>query len=143
MWLALPSYSPAVDGMSGAAGEDGLMLDELSRERLAEGHQLLAAMLGEHDSMRQGIRKGPFPLGEVDPIALRAYEKWDPADQFSCLTVEQLRCLLFAAAERLTNEPAGPRRRGGRRRRSPLRARPAARRGIGGSWADLRRTGSG
>src|SRR5215469_15898365 len=40
-------------------------------------------------------------------------------------------------------EGLNPRWPGARRRRSPLRTRPAARRGTGGSWAALRRTGSG
>ena len=80
------------------------MLDELGRERLAEGRQILAALLGEHDRMRQNIRTGPGRW-DIGRDALRAYEEWDPADRFSSLTVEQMRCLLFAAAERLTDEP--------------------------------------
>jgi len=89
--------------MSGVPGEDGLVLDELGRERLTEGRQLLAALLGEHDRMQQNIRKGPLP-GDIDREALEVYDEWEPADHFSSFSIEQLRCLLFAVAERLTNE---------------------------------------
>jgi hypothetical protein len=90
--------------MSEVPGEDGLVLDELGRERLAEGRQHLAALLSEHDRMRRDIRKGPLP-GDIEREALEAYDEWEPADHFSSFSIEQLRCLLFAAAERLTNEP--------------------------------------
>jgi uncharacterized protein DUF4132 len=75
-------YSPAVDGMSGVPREDGLVLDELGRQRLAEGRQHLAALLSEHDRMRRDIRKGPLP-GDIEREALEAYDEWEPADHFS------------------------------------------------------------
>jgi hypothetical protein len=53
--------------MSGVPGEDGLMLDELGRERLAEGRQHLVALLSEHDRMRQDIRKGSLPDDVLAP----------------------------------------------------------------------------
>ena len=57
-----------------------MVLDELARERLAEGRQLLTAMLSEHDRLRQDVRKGPRP-GDIDREALRAHDEWDPADR--------------------------------------------------------------
>jgi hypothetical protein len=47
--------------MPATPGEPGLVLDELGRERLAEGRQLLAAIMSEHDRLRQNIRTGPLP----------------------------------------------------------------------------------
>jgi hypothetical protein len=81
----------------------GLVLDERARERLAEGRRLLDVIVSEHGSLRQAaFEEGLGLVG--DRPALRAYEQWDPAEHFSGLTVEQLRCLLFASAERFTNE---------------------------------------
>src|SRR5260370_38095789 len=88
-------YSPAVDGMSGVPGEDGLVLDELGRERLTEGRQLLAALLGEHDRMQQNIRKGPLP-GDIDREALEGDDGGEPAAHFSSCVIRQVHCWLFA-----------------------------------------------
>jgi hypothetical protein len=81
----------------------GLVLDEGARERLAEGRRLLGVLVSEHGRLRQAAFEEGWRLG-IDRPALRAYEQWDPAEHFSGLTVEQLRCLLFASAERFTNE---------------------------------------
>jgi hypothetical protein len=89
--------------MSGVPGEPGLVLDELARERLAEGRQLLAAIMSEHDRLQQAAIEERRREDTGRP-ALRAFEEWNPADRFSSFSVEQLRCLLFAVAERLTNE---------------------------------------
>jgi len=85
--------------MPGAAGGPCLVLDELSRERLAEGRQLLAEIVSEHGRLQQdggaevlGRREGL----EVSGAALRAYQEWDPAGGFSPLGAEQQRCLMFA-----------------------------------------------
>jgi hypothetical protein len=80
----------------------GLALDQLGRERLTNGRQLLAAIMSEHDRLQQNIRKGPLPW-DIDRDALLAYDEWDPTEGFSAFSTEQLRCLLFASAERLTN----------------------------------------
>jgi hypothetical protein len=89
--------------MAGAPDERGLVVDERARERLAEGRQLLAAILSEHEMLRPGAWAGSPPDVKYR-AALRRYEEWNPADQLSCLAVEQLRCLLLAVAERVTNE---------------------------------------
>lgn len=81
----------------------GLVLDERARERLAEGRRLLGVIVSEHGRLRQAAFEEGWRLVGDRP-ALRAYEQWDPAEHFSSLTVEQLRCLLFASAERFTNE---------------------------------------
>ena len=75
----------------------------MSRDRLAEGRQLLAAIMSEHDRLRQDIRKGPLPW-DIDRRAQQAYDEWDPADRFPSFSTEQLRCLLFAVTELLTSE---------------------------------------
>jgi hypothetical protein len=81
----------------------GLVLDERARERLAEGRRLLGVIVSEHGRLRQAAYEETGPL-VIDRPALRAYEQWDPVEHFSSLTAEQLRCLLFASAERLTDE---------------------------------------
>jgi hypothetical protein len=81
----------------------GLVLDEWARERLAEGRRLLGVIVSEHGRLRQAAFEERWGPG-IDRPALRAYEQWDAAEHFSSLTVEQLCCLLFASAERLTNE---------------------------------------
>jgi len=89
--------------MAGAPGERGLVVGERARERLAEGRQLLAAILSEHEMLRPGAWAGSPPDDKYRE-ALRRYEAWNPADQLARLGVEQLRCLLFAVAERVTDE---------------------------------------
>jgi hypothetical protein len=58
----------------------GLVLDDLSRERLDEGRRILARLESERDA---------------------APETFEVSDGLAQLPVEQLRCLLFAVAERI------------------------------------------
>ena len=81
----------------------GMVLEERDRKRLAEGRRLLHVLVSEHGKLRQAFLDERPRLG-IDRTAQRAYEQWDPAEHFSGLTVEQLRCLLFASAERFTDE---------------------------------------
>jgi hypothetical protein len=87
--------------MAAVPGERVLVADE--RAPLAEGRQVLTAILREHELLRPDSRKGS-PPGASYWQALRRYEEWNPADQLACLGAEQLRSLLFAVAERVTDE---------------------------------------
>jgi hypothetical protein len=87
--------------MAEVPGERGLAADE--RARLAEGRRRLTAILREHEMLRPDSEKGSPPAASYWQ-AMRRYEEWNPADQLACLGAEQLRCLLFAVAERVTNE---------------------------------------
>lgn len=51
----------------------GLVLDELARERLAEGRQLLAVIMSEHGRLQQAVRDEVRRGRHGDEPALRAY----------------------------------------------------------------------
>ena len=86
-----------------AAGMDepGLAagLDELSRERLAEGRRMLADICAEADALHDAVQ-AETDRGQFGGPAMRASRDWDEAARIAGLAPEQLRCLLFAAAER-------------------------------------------
>jgi hypothetical protein len=81
-------------------------LDELSEARLAEGRSIMAGVAGEHDQLLAAAvaERDEFMVagrwGDEGP-ARRALEAWEVGDRLAGLTAEQLRCLLFALAERL------------------------------------------
>lgn len=70
-------------------------LDELSATRLAEGRELLADLLAEHEKLASAVRA---ELPEYPGPAARAYEAWDVEARLGLLPDESARCLLFALA---------------------------------------------
>jgi hypothetical protein len=83
------------------------VLDELGRARLAEGRDILAVLVLEHDALLTAAiaerDEGMLPSGEwrFDGPAMAAADAWQVGDRLTQLSAEQLRCLLFALAERL------------------------------------------
>ncbi|HKD89816.1 MAG TPA: DUF4132 domain-containing protein [Streptosporangiaceae bacterium] len=82
-------------------------LDELSRTRLAEGRSILAGLAADYDALQAAAiaeRDEDFltsDRGQVARPARAAAQAWQVTDRLAGLTAEQLRCLLFALAERL------------------------------------------
>ena len=75
-------------------------MEELSRERLAEGRLILAELDAEHDALlTAAVAEGDS--GTYDGPAHIAYDAWDIGDRLTGLSAEQLRCLLFAVTARL------------------------------------------
>lgn len=80
-------------------------LDELAAARLAEGREILADLASDHDGLLAAAvaeRDDSMVAGRgwVEGPATRAVEGWDVADRLAGLSVEQVRCVLFAVAER-------------------------------------------
>ena len=74
-------------------------MDELSQERLAEGRRVLADICAEANALREAVQ-AETDYGQFDGAATRASRDWDEAERLAGLPAEQLRCLMFAAAER-------------------------------------------
>ena len=74
-------------------------MDELSQERLAEGRRMLADICAEADALCEAVQ-AETDYGQFDGPAMRASRDWDEAERLAGLPAEQLRRLMFAAAER-------------------------------------------
>jgi hypothetical protein len=86
------------DGLDGS--------DELGAARLAEGRLILAELLSDCDGPSTGAIAEPqdmaaAPWSRLEGPAIRAAEEWGVPERMARLSAEQLRCLLFALAERL------------------------------------------
>ena len=92
----------------GATPEVPGNLDELDAARLAEGRTILAGLVSEYDALQAAVSaewdEELALRGEwVEGPASRALDAWDVADRLTGLRAEQVRCLLFAVAERLAS----------------------------------------
>lgn len=75
-------------------------MDELNRERLAEGRRILAELDAEHGRMRE-VAQAEAAGGILDGPGRDAYLAWDTRERVGSLPAEEQRCLMFAAAELL------------------------------------------
>ena len=80
--------------------------DELGAARLAEGRAILAGLVSEHGgllaaAMAEREERWAGSARWAEGPAMRAYDAWSVADRLAGMAAEQLRCLLFALAERL------------------------------------------
>jgi hypothetical protein len=98
------AYGPARGAGVRRDGQGGP--DELGAARLAEGRVILAELLRDCEGLSADGTAEPqdmaaAPRSRLEGPAMRAAEEWDVPERMARLSAEQLRCLLFALAERL------------------------------------------
>jgi hypothetical protein len=84
-------------------GRPGVALDELSRERLAEGQRLLAGLYAEGEELARAVYPNFVPRPGYEMTLVYESERYLPA-LLSRRSAEELRCLLFAVSERYSRE---------------------------------------